>query len=226
MVGAELTMATLTELGKVISEVEGIDPARVAWIGRSLREAGLISKHGRGPSAAHMGWTDAANVLIGVNAARKAANAAKATSAYRRFRPEELQFPNITLRSRDFTLGQAIEQLLVAAGTGELPKSFLGVPGDDDDLMSEMFAARQVHVELRFRTNAPSALLRVAQTFEWATLESTAASPALVLMHFSPRKLRDPPDARPDGSGDCLEETTIGFRTLREVGELIRTHAS
>jgi hypothetical protein len=221
-------MATLTELGKVISEVEGIDPARVAWISRSLREAGLISKHGRGPSAAHMGWTDAANLLIGVNAARNAANAAKATLAYRRFRPDELQFPEFSQgrRSRDFTLGQAIEQLLVAAGTQELPKSFLGAPGDDDDLMSEMFAASQVRVELRFRTNAPSALLLVGQTFEGETLESTAISSALVSMHFSSRKVRDPPDARHDRSGDCLEETTIGFRTLREVGKLIRSHAS
>jgi hypothetical protein len=217
-------MATLTELGKVISEVEGIDPARVAWIGRSLREAGLISKHGRGPSAAHMGWTDAANVLIGVNAARNAANAAKATAAYRRFRPDELEFPDGGM-NRDFTLGQAIEQLLVAAGTGQLPEVFLGIPSNlgihRNRQLSEMFATGQVDVELRFRTNAPSALLRVALTFERMTPELAASMPALVLVHFSQRKVRDPPNARHDRIGDCLEETTIGFRTLREVGRLI-----
>ena len=221
----ELAMATLSELAQVIAAVERIDPATVALIGRHLREAGLVTKHGRGPSAAHMGLADGANLLIGVNATRNAAHAARAVQAYRRFRPDELQWSEM---SRDFTLGEAIEQLLVAAGTSEPPTPFLGTT--DYYELSEAFETGEVHVELRFRTSESSALLRIAPLEapleDEATPELMAIIPALVLVHFSPRKARDSPNTRKDQSGDRLEETTIGFRTLREVGRLIRSRAS
>jgi hypothetical protein len=219
-------MATLSELAEVIAEVEGVDHATVTWIGRSLREAGLVAKHGRGPSAAQMGWSDATNMLIAVNATRNTAEAVRAVSAYRRFRPEQYQVP-ISEMNRDFTLGEAIEQLLVAAGTSQPPKPFLGTTDYYD--LSEAFETGEVHVELRFRTSESSALLRIAPLEapleDEATPELMAIIPPLVLVHFSPRKVRDPPKARQDRSGDRLEETTIGFRTLREVGRLIRSHS-
>jgi hypothetical protein len=131
--------------------------------------------------------------------------------------------------SRDFTLGEAIEQLLVAAGTSEPPTPFLGTT--DYYELSEAFETGEVDVELRFRTDAPSVLLRItpelslAPGFDEAKRELRATIPALVSVHFSPRKARDPPNARDQG-GDRREETTIGFRTLREVGRLIRSRAS
>jgi hypothetical protein len=219
-----MTMATLSELVEVTAEVEGIDQATVALIGRHLREAGQISKHGRGPSAAHMGWVDGANLLIGINATRNAAQAARAVQTYRRLRPDEVEFPNPEV-SHDFTLGQAIEQLLMAAGSGELLNPFLGT-SDESPVwhdLSDVFATDKVHVELRFRTNAPSALLRlgfalpVGQAFG-----SEPTPPTMLQLHFSPQKVRGPPKAGQQQSGDRLEETTIGFRTLREVGKLIR----
>jgi hypothetical protein len=215
-------MATLSELAEVIAKVEGVDHATVTWIGRSLREARLVAKHGRGPSAAQMGWSDATNMLIAVNATRNTAEAARAVFAYRRFRPEQYEVP-ISEMNRDFTLGEAIEQLLVAAGTSRPPTPFLGTT--DDYELSEAFETGQVHVELRFRTSAPSALLRIAVPIGEAKPELTAQAPTLLVVHFSPRKVRDPPKARQDRSGDRLEETTIGFRTLREVGRLIRSHS-
>jgi hypothetical protein len=224
----ELAMATLSELAQVIAAVERIDPATVALIGRHLREAGLVTKHGRGPSAAHMGLADGANLLIGVNATRNAAHSAGAVKAYRRFRPDQYQI-QISEMSRDFTLGEAIEQLLVAAGTSEPPTPFLGTT--DYYQLSEAFETGEVDVELRFRTDAPSVLLRIAPELSLAsgfeaTPELRATIPALVSVHFSPRKARDPPNARQDQGGDRREETTIGFRTLREVGRLIRSRAS
>lgn len=225
-------MATLSELAEVIAEVEGVDHATVAWIGRSLREAGLVAKRGRGPSAAQMGWSDATNLLIAVNATRNAAEAVKAALRYRRFLPDKDQFSDVQGRmNRDFTLGEAIEQLLMAAGSGELPNPFLGTPDEASNwhYLSDIFAAAEVNVDLRFTTNAPSALLRVAPELHFApgfgTPENRASIPALVLLHFSPRKVRDPPNAQ-GRSGDRREETTIGFRTLREVGRLIRSRAS
>ena len=217
-------MATLSELVDTIATTEGLDPASVALIGRYLREFGLITKRGRGLSAASMSVADAANLLIAVNATRNAAEAAKTAQTYRRLRPEEHEIPISELR-RDFTLGEAVEQLLTAAGSGALPQPFLGINRDDAIDLSEMFAAGQVHVELRFRINAPSALLRVAQAFDQAPTELALTIPALVLLHFSWRRGRDPPGTRQHQNGDRVEEITIGFRTLRAVGKLIRSQA-
>jgi hypothetical protein len=214
-------MATLSELVEVIAKVEGVDRARVGWVGRSLREAGLVTKHGRGTSAAQMEWSDAANMLIAVNATRNAGDAARAASAFRRFRPDPYPY-QISEMSRDFTLGEAIEQLLVAAGTSKPPTPFLGTT-DYYDLL-DAFETGQVHLELRFKTSTPSALLRIAQPLDGAIPEVTAL--ALLTVHFSPRKARDPPNTRKDERGDRVEETTIGYRTLREVGGLIRSHGS
>ena len=211
-------MATLSELVEVIAKVEGVDHARVGWIGRSLREAGLVTKRGRGTSAAQMEWSDAANMLIAVNATRNTAEAARAASAFRRFRPDQYPY-QISEMSRDFTLGEAIEQLLVAAGTSKPPTPFLGTT-DYYDLL-DAFETGQVHLELRFKTSTPSALLRIAEPLDEAIPEVTA--PALLAVHFSPRKARDPPNTRNDEGGDRVEETTIGFRTLSAVGKLIRS---
>jgi hypothetical protein len=169
-----------------------------------------------------MGWSDATNMLIATNATRNAAEAVRAVSAYRRFRPAQYEVP-ISEMSRDFTLGEAIEQLLVAAGTNQPPTPFLGTT--DYYELSEAFETGQVHIELRFRTSEPSALLRIAEPIGEAMPELTAQAPTLLVVHFSPLKVRDPPKARPDRSVDRLEETTIGFRTLREVGRLIRSHS-
>src|ERR1700722_4299287 len=79
----EVVMGTLSHLVETIAAVEGIDPATVALIARHIREANLISTGGRGPSAARMTITDAANLLIGVNATRIAAEAAQVVRTLR-----------------------------------------------------------------------------------------------------------------------------------------------
>ena len=56
-------MAILSELVTTVAKVSGMDQATVALIARHAREAGLIAMSGRGPSAASMGPTDAANLF-------------------------------------------------------------------------------------------------------------------------------------------------------------------
>lgn len=75
-------MALLSALVKAIADVEGIDEVQVGWVARHLREAGLISQAGRGRGAAHMTCTDAANLLIGVNAAFSAKEAVAAVQSF------------------------------------------------------------------------------------------------------------------------------------------------
>ena len=94
-------MATLTELVETIAEAEGLDPTSVGLIARYIREAGLITTGGRGPSAARMDFSDAAHLLIGVNATKAAQDAAKIVSISR------AQVVSI-LFARQIRLGQKI----------------------------------------------------------------------------------------------------------------------
>ena len=75
-------MAFFNDLVRVIAEAEGMDEITVTGIGQYVRDAGFITKGGRGRSAALMTAADAANLLIGVNAAGKAKDAAEAVSRY------------------------------------------------------------------------------------------------------------------------------------------------
>src|ERR1700704_3688635 len=76
-------MTTLSELVNTIAKVEGIDPATVTLIARSVREAGFITTGGRGPSAARMTYRDAANLIIAVNASPTAREAPHTVQVYR-----------------------------------------------------------------------------------------------------------------------------------------------
>jgi hypothetical protein len=214
--GMGVVMATLSELVEVIAEVEGIDRATVALIGRYVREAGLIVKRGRGPSAAVMGLTDAANLLIAVNATRNAAQAADAVSSFRPLACNNNERLPYSERARDFTFGEAIEQLIAAAGTGELPNPFLGTRHWDE--LAELFGTGQIHIEVRFRTTEPSALLKIAPLFEGLSAfpEIVAGLSPSIIEVFSPRN-----PLGQNQNGDRLEETIIGYRTLKAVGQLI-----
>lgn len=63
-------MATSGELIKTVAQITGHPEARVVTYFRSLREAGLVTKSGRGPSAAHMTPRDAATLLTALLGSR------------------------------------------------------------------------------------------------------------------------------------------------------------
>lgn len=111
-------MATLGVLTETIADAESFDRQRVAAVARSVREAGLITSHGRGPSAAQMSEADAANLLIAVNAAETARGA---PDTVRRFR--ELRTNN-KLRSE---FGPILQEMIAAAVRSELVEYLLGL---------------------------------------------------------------------------------------------------
>src|SRR6516225_3304479 len=84
----DICMATLSQLVEAIAEVEGMDSATVALIARTVREAGLITTGGRGPSAGKMTVADAANLLIAVNTS---ASAHEAPDRVRKYRQLEMR---------------------------------------------------------------------------------------------------------------------------------------
>lgn len=58
------SMARLSDLTSTVAVASGVPDAAARVIARSLREAGLVSKGGRGLSAARMGAADVASVLL------------------------------------------------------------------------------------------------------------------------------------------------------------------
>jgi len=219
-------MATLSDLVAVTAKVEGLDPGSVALYARHMREAGLIKTSGRGTSAAVMGLPDAANLLIGVNAAKSAAEAPRAIRQFRdlhayEFRSESDPRPE----SHGGAFGDAIEQLIKAAGTGKIPEPFFGTIMPD---LQEAFFNGDVHVGVTFKTT------KVLVTIEiWPLPGKDAVDPdapdrwaaqvppSISLLFYSPRP-RGPPGAKKQkGTADRTEEVTIGYRTFREVGKLI-----
>ena len=71
-------MASIGQLITAVSEVSGVDAASVKLIARYLREAGHIAQQSTGGGAARMTYSDAAALLIGVNASSLAKDAVSA----------------------------------------------------------------------------------------------------------------------------------------------------
>jgi len=115
-------MATLSQLVEAIAEVEGMDSATVALIARTVREAGLITTGGRGPSAGKMTVADAANLLIAVNTSASAREAPDRVRKYRQLEMRSAEESKLLS-----TFGDAIEQLILACNSRTLPKVFLSM---------------------------------------------------------------------------------------------------
>lgn len=71
-------MPILSQLIKTISEILDVPKRSGPQYARGLRDAGLISVRGRGPSAAIMTPTDATNLLLGLMASTQIRTAAEA----------------------------------------------------------------------------------------------------------------------------------------------------
>ena len=129
-------MATPNELIAMVAKLEGLPEPAVARVAGRLREAGLISQSGRGPRAARATVTDAANLLIAVNAAPVPEDAPKIVAWHRGMvnyrhapRPEEIGAGGAErafLRDIAFitenlaTFGEVFERLLAMAADGAL----------------------------------------------------------------------------------------------------------
>lgn len=102
------------------SRVDGRRPVTVETIGRRLKSAGLIATGGLHAAPATMRVTDAANLLIGANAARSAAEAPEAVGRFRGFRPwqtsragSDANLPGAIVEAETF--GEALEAAISTA---------------------------------------------------------------------------------------------------------------
>jgi hypothetical protein len=150
-------MATISELAAAIARAEGLDPSTVALIARYLREAGFIQKKGRGPSAARMVVSDAANLLIAVNASTTAVEANEVVPVYR----ELVAFESDKGRRSKLngTFGEALELLIEAAITGKLPDPFLS--SSVHRAVLDAFEQGQTEISIEFEKPDPKARITV-----------------------------------------------------------------
>jgi hypothetical protein len=225
-------MATLSELVETLAEVEGIDPAAVAVIARSVREAGLITTGGRGLSAARMTYSDAANLMIAVNAAPTAREAPQTVHSYRNLQAWDrpLAYKGQIPKRPTFLgrLGDALEQLVQCAAIGKLPEIFLKT--SLDKLLVEEFSKANVEVELTFQKPIPFVSLSVSVV---PRARTGAVEPRTVIAAAStgPRagfsfELSKASRSHLNSLGDRREWTSIGYPTIREIGGLFRANAT
>src|SRR5260370_23624318 len=159
--GRKLMMATLSEVVDAVADAEGMDSATVALIARYAREAGFIRKKGRGPSAAHMGVADAANLLIAVNASAAARDAPVVIPLYRNLISTEFLWADEKRRPKICgSFGEAMELIIESAIEGKLPATFLSkdVPGE----VLDAFQQSNVSISVGFSRPEPSSDIRIA----------------------------------------------------------------
>jgi hypothetical protein len=224
----EPSMAILSELVTTMAKVSGMDLASVALIGRQAREAGLIATTGRGPSAASMGLTDAANLLIAVNTVRHAREVARAIPLYRQLVPYERD-PKGNRHALEGVgrLGEVIENLIHAAAVGAFPDSFLGK--EMSVQLKDDFAQRNAGVFMKFNVTFVAAAMRIIKRIPEDSLPQYPPldlAPVMLAFDFFPPAHRRRGVGYqffrgPGVLGNRIEETTIGHRTFREIGQLI-----
>lgn len=120
-------MASIGKLIQAVALVEGLDESSVKLIARYAREGGYISQASSGSGAARMTPTDAANLLIAVNATSLAKDAVTAIETYRRLiwrSDEKLQGRDWEADREDpfkavfrvgVSLGEVLEKLILMA---------------------------------------------------------------------------------------------------------------
>jgi hypothetical protein len=190
-------------------------------IARSLRENGFIAMKGRGNSAATMSPTDAANLLIGVNADPVAAGVVKLVGVYRNLeanevRPKTARRPSYVLG----TFGSALEVLIEAYRSGELPDQFIGKKISTET--QARFKAQELDFQVSFFRPSLGASIRVTAVGRdlRPDLETYLAETAPPMLFFSFR-----PQSRPwknYKNTDRIEQTTISRWTLRAVGRCLQ----
>ncbi|WP_336489822.1 hypothetical protein [Methylobacterium nigriterrae] len=142
-------MSTLVER---IAEVEGIDATYASGVARYLREAGLLTQAGRGRGAAHMNITDAARLLIGLNASVTAKEAPDYTRKFGELKMIWDEYAKIGgVCEKGQLLLPAIENLIELCGQQSLRRKF-----EQADL----------EIKIQFNLPVPHVFIHIFETTE------------------------------------------------------------
>jgi hypothetical protein len=219
----KLMMATLTELVEAVAEAEGMDSATVALIARYAREAGFIQRKGRGPSAAHMGITDAANLLIAVNASGLVHDARVVVPLYRGLIPSDYIQAEKKRIPKDGFFGNVLELIIESAANGILPETVASknVPG----VVRDAFQKRAVSISISFSRPEVSGQISISVESppEITDFPSFSVSGTGLFLLFGPRGGRHGRAQLKLKPGDRTDETRIGSRTVFAVAQALRS---
>lgn len=196
-------MVLLSELVKIVADVEGLDEVSVGIFARQAREAGHIKQGGRGRSAAKMDTQDAANLLIAVNACVLAKEVAEAIPVYRAM-----------LSKSDEYTGK-VKRLLKTAGVFQSEATFgsdledvISLCGDPD--RRKVLSDIPVGAVIEFERPSPRAGVRIY-------IRDEAETTHIIRRFYNPAHRTSPADV-----GDRKDQTMISSRTLMAVAEALR----
>lgn len=123
-------MATPGELSKITAKVLGLPEAQVHSAYRVLREAGLVTKGGRGPAAAKMTARDAAMLLAAILGSSQIIESATAARRYSKTKPviheytgtlhRNVAIPALAALPDAHSFVDALTALISAAADGKL----------------------------------------------------------------------------------------------------------
>jgi hypothetical protein len=214
-------MASIGELASTIAEAEGVDPATVALVARYLRETGFIQKKGRGPSAASMLTSDAANLLIAVNASMSTATAAEVVPIYRNLVAVDWTGKKPTSKIGG-TFGEALELLIDCAIAGKLPEMFL--PAVVPNPVRNAFEQGHAEVSVAFERPNPWAWIQIQTPTASLTDLSNLANMAPIYvcaLTFFPMNSRL--SRKRKKVGDRKDRTEIRNATIFSLAKILRS---
>lgn len=215
-------MAKLPALVAALTECDDRDRATLDWVARAIREAGCIPTGKRGAGAADMTFREAANLLIGANAAETPKQSALAVVQFRTLRPTDLspqrEKEGVFARIDEAeTFGEALEALI--EGSPELLVSLMqyvddAYSGHNEEqrrlLKGRLLSGDLAKVEVAFSRPNPFAWIKVSTSpfgsetteYHWVFAQEVS----LLREGFYPQV-----------ESDRVTTVTIGIRTLLKL---------
>lgn len=200
-------MALFRDLSRTIAEVEGLSEMTVTGVGQYLRDAGMISKHGRGRAAAQMTCEDAVNLLIGVNATALAKDAPEVVPRFLRLADRE----DIHPIEANFLDEDALTRALyrpISAGRCLVDLLKCYVP---DQMGRALMDGNSMSLSVTF--SRPTPRISIVAFYESNDPEELDEPYAILDFYSESEDLI--------GTGDKRDKTTITEKTLAAVGRLL-----
>lgn len=216
-------MAVISDLVRVIAEIEGLEENFVSVYARAAREAGFITHQGRGRNAARMVARDAANLLISVNASSLAKYVPETIVEYSKLVRKHDQEHLLNIRVGD-RLGKKgisfVEALsfLVDCDENGRPNADRILEEARDPKFQRLEPNLRSSIRVKFEGPQPSAKITVKSLKEEQPNRPPGFRTNADFWYF-----RDHSQRLNIKTGDRIVSTSISANTLLAIAELLRT---
>jgi hypothetical protein len=201
----------------------------VEHIARVVREAGFIQTTGRGRGAAEMTESDAASLIIGLNASESPGEAGDRVEIFRKLTPvvpHNMEAPPELKRVvAASNFGAAMEALILSANEidnlkASSQESFAQMMADLEDPLSAVtgYSLRDLSFALKVTFAVPEPVAKIS--IRWTGIGRVPSSGAIDLSYWQSTG-RTRKSKADDKQLDRAVTVAIGFRTIREVHRLL-----